>query len=46
MTHPDREVAIGQVRAVVNRLVRDGAATARSDGTVWNGQDSTPRPAA
>jgi predicted O-methyltransferase YrrM len=33
-TQPDRELAAGRVRAVTKRLVRDGVATARSDGTV------------
>jgi predicted O-methyltransferase YrrM len=31
---PDQAVAIGQVRAVLDRLVRDGMAVARSDGSV------------
>jgi predicted O-methyltransferase YrrM len=31
---PGREVAIGRVRAVIDRVVRDGTAVARSDGSV------------
>jgi predicted O-methyltransferase YrrM len=31
---PDREIALGRVREVLDRLVRDGTAVARLDGTV------------
>ena len=31
---PDREIALSRVRQVLGRLVRDGTAVARSDGTV------------
>lgn len=33
-SHPEREVVLSQVRQVLDRLVRDGTAVARSDGTV------------
>jgi len=33
-SQPDREVALGRVRGVLARLIRDGTATARSDGSV------------
>jgi hypothetical protein len=31
---PDRAIALGRVRVVADRLLRDGTAQARSDGTV------------
>jgi predicted O-methyltransferase YrrM len=33
MRHPDRDSALGRVRGVIDRLVREGTAVARSDGT-------------
>ena len=34
MRHPDRDSALRRVRGVIDRLVRDGTAVARSDGTL------------